>query len=167
MSVKGDTPVTWERWTIDEIDEGVVRVAVARTEYALDPAVAEAYFEQADAETLRQAVFEAEDAPPEHIWGDEEAVFLPVPELDKLLRQRTQVRGLPDRRPLREGDVFWVLLLSDDVAESTLRGVSSSELPARAAELKAEVWDVTAAARQAAKRSYDRAVRVAAPEPEV
>jgi hypothetical protein len=157
------TSVTWQRWTIDEIDEGVARVAVAHSEYGLDPDVAEARELGYEPDRLRHAVFEAEDAPPEHLWSDEEAVFLPVDTLDRLLRRRSRIHGLPRRRQLREGDVFW-MVAPTPADGPTVPLPRPEELPAVAAKLGVEVWDVTAAARQAAKRGYHRAVRAGDPD---
>jgi hypothetical protein len=158
MNARPDPPVTWQRWTIDEIDEGVARVAVAHSEYGLDPDVAEAHQRGRGPERLRQAVFEAEDVPPEHIWSDEEPAFFPVATLERLLRRRSKIRGLPGRRQLREGDVFWIVAPTHPDVE-TVPLPAPEDLPAVAAALDVQVWDVTAAARQAAKRGYDRAVR--------
>jgi len=162
MNARKAAPPTWQRWTIDEIDEGWVRVAVAHTDYGLDPDAAEAKQRGRSVERLRQAVFEAEDAPPEHIWSDEEAAFFEVEKLERLLGRRSRIRGLPRRRQLREGDVFWIVAPTQP-DEETIPLPRPAELPALAARLGVEVWDVTAAARQAAKREYDRAVRAGDP----
>lgn len=159
----GDGGATWQRWTIDEIDLGVARLAVAEALYPLESTVAEAQATNADTDQLRELVVLVEDAPPDDLWTDEKAVFLPVDELRSLLRRRDEIRGLPDDRPLREGDVFWIVLpptLEEDARRRmTPRGVAKG-----AAELEIQVWDVTAAARQAAKRTYDAAVRAASDE---
>lgn len=154
---------TWQRWTIDEIDGGVARLAIAESPYGLDPAAAEAYYTGAPVGEFRQAIVEAEIAPPEHIWGDELPVYAREDDLQRFLHRRRKARGLPDPRPLREGDVFWVLL-PPDTDEALLAQLTPAEAMARADELNVAVWDVTAAARQAAKVTYESAVRVAGNE---
>jgi hypothetical protein len=151
---------TWQRWTIDELDARITRVAVAETAYGLESSVAEAYDTRADVETFRQAVVDTEDVPPEHLWGDERAVYLRVADLQRFLNRRGQVRGLPDPRELREGDVFWILLPAT-MDETALRRLTPKRILAKGEALGVQVWDVTAAARQAAKRTYDSAVRAA------
>jgi hypothetical protein len=155
---------TWQRWTIDEIDAGLARVAVAASEYPLESTVAEAAYEEGgDLEAVRDAVFGVENSPPEDIWGDEEAAYLAVDDLDTFLKRRADIKALPDPRPLREGDVFWIVLPVELEEEARL-GLTAIDLLARAEQLKPQIWDVTAAARQAAKRTYDDAVRAATDE---
>jgi hypothetical protein len=151
---------TWQRWTIDEIDLGVARLAVAQARYPLESTVAEAEATDADAEVLRELVVEVEDAPPDDLWADEQPVFMPIDELRAFLKRRNDIRGLPDERPLREGDVFWVVL-SPALEARTLRDMTARRVMVEAEQLDVQVWDVTAAARQAAKRTYDDALRAA------
>ncbi|MGH2429345.1 MAG: hypothetical protein ACRDGV_10790 [Candidatus Limnocylindria bacterium] len=154
---------TWQRWTIDELDAGLARVAVAESAYPLESSAAEAQATEADVDTVREAVLRVEDAPPADIWGDEEAVYLHAGRLETFLKRRADIRALPDPRPLREGDVFWIVL-PVEVGEETMRELTPQDLLGRAEQLSAQVWDVTAAARQAVKRTYDAAVRAASEE---
>jgi hypothetical protein len=159
----GRLTASWQRWTIDEIDAGLARVALAESQYPLESNVAEAYDSGEDLDALREAVFRVENSPPEDIWGDEEAAYLAVDALDSFLRRRADIKALPDPRPLREGDVFWIVLPVEREDEARL-GLSAADILDRAEQLGPQVWDVTAAARQAAKRTYDDAVRAATDE---
>lgn len=161
--MNGSDRATWQRWTIDEIDLGVARLAVAEAFYPLESTVAEAEATNAATDQLRELVATVEDAPPDDLWADEKPVFLPVDELRSLLKRRDEIRGLPDDRPLREGDVFWIVLPAT-LEEDARRGMTPRGVVRDAAELEIQVWDVTAAARQAAKRTYDAAVRAASDE---
>ena len=151
---------TWQRWTIDEIDLGVARLAVAQSRHPLESTVAEAEATNADADVLRKLVVEVEDTSPDDLWADEQPIFMPVDELREFLKRRDGIRGLPDERPLREGDVFWVVL-SPAVEARALGDLTPRRVMVEAEQLDVQVWDVTAAARQAAKRTYDDALRAA------
>jgi hypothetical protein len=154
---------TWQRWTIDELDAGLARIAVAQARYPLESTVAEAVATEAEVDELREAVARVEDAPPDDLWEDEVPVYLAVDELEPFLRRRDEIPGLPDDRPLREGDVFWVVLPAD-LDEERFRDLAPAAMMQGASALDVQVWDVTAAARQAAKRTYDAAVRAASDE---
>lgn len=176
MQVSPETP-TWERWTIDEVDEGVVRVLVSRSlvpdelrtisEEVLTPAGGRRSG-RATRTALHQQAMRVELDSSEQRWSRERAIFVAQPILEDLLRARGGKPGLPTNRPLREGDVFWILLpAGPGMALPPDRGGTLVDGAARVAEyraLKADVWDVTAAARQAAKRNYHHAVRVAGDE---
>ena len=76
--------------------------------------------------------------------------------------------GLPVRDQLREGDVYWVI---DATAEADGRraahDLTVDQTPALLLELAAhgaEVWDVTAAARQVMKRLFGEAAFARADE---
>ena len=164
-TVAGEIAGTWQRWTIDEIDAGLARVAVADSEYPLESGAAEAMDTKQPVDKVRAAVFKVENAPPDDVWGDEQPVYMPVEELREFLKRRAEIRALPDPRPLREGDVFWIVQ-SPDLDENARRGLTAAKIMDRADKLQPQVWDVTAAARQAAKRTYDDAVRAATDEAE-
>ena len=151
---------TWQRWTIDEIDLGLARLAVAQSRHPLESSVAEAQATDADPDVLRERVVQVEDAPPDDLWDDEQPVFMALDELRTFLGRRNDIRGLPDDRPLREGDVFWVVL-PPTLEARAIRDMTPRGVVARAEDLAVQVWDVTAAARQAAKRTYDDALRAA------
>lgn len=159
----GEIAGTWQRWTIDEIDAGLARVAVAESAYPLESGAAEALYTQQSADEVRAAVFKVENAPPDDIWSDERAEYMQVDDLREFLKRRSEIRALPDPRPLREGDVFWIVL-APDLAEESRSGLTTQGLVDAAHDLEPQVWDVTAAARQAAKRTYDDAVRAATDE---
>jgi hypothetical protein len=142
-------------------------VAVAESEHPLESNVAEAHDSGQSVDALRKAVFDVENSPPDNIWGDEEPVYLLADDLQAFLKRRADIKALPDPRPLREGDVFWIVL-PPGLEEERLRMLEPAHLLDLAHDVKPEVWDVTAAARQAAKRTYDDAVRAAtdeAPQP--
>jgi hypothetical protein len=169
-----ETP-TWERWTIDEVDEGVVRVLVSE---ALDPeelrTISEAILapeargprDHATRNALHRQAMRVELARSEQRWSSERAIFMAQSVLEPLLRERTGKPGLPTNRPLREGDVFWVILpAGSGLALPPDRGATLDIGAARVAQylrLGADVWDVTAAARQVAKQDYHHSVRIAA-----
>jgi hypothetical protein len=72
---------------------------------------------------------------------------------------RTGRPGLPARDELREGDVFWVILPRAKGARlwRTSRDLAADEMARLLEALErsgAEVWDVTAAARQVMKRLF-------------
>ena len=152
---------TWQRWTIDEIDLGVVRLAVAEAQQPLESGVAEAE-DHGTPGRVRARVFDVEEVPPDDLWGDEQVEYMKEDQLRPLLKRRSRIRGLPKNRPLREGDVFWIVLPAraedEEVHTVTVRQVALDK------SLDVQVWDVTAAARQVAKRTYDDAVRAASDE---
>lgn len=163
-------PSRWERWTIDEIGEGVARVLVST---ARQPSQAAALSEDFLPDTsssqrrraLRARVMNLELGPPAEMWSDERDVYLPIDQLTSFVRRRGGKPGLPGQRPLREGDVFWVVAY-----QSAERSVAQARTVPEARELisqyiqaDADVFDVTAAARQAAKTWYQSAVQRASP----
>lgn len=166
----------WERWTIDERTDGQVRVLVAQTQ------------RRQLVEQLRQSVKRAEPtgrgAPrtarlrdvamaleqDAEAWSDEVVFFFEESALGEFLnRQRRGKPGLPDSRPLREGDVFYIEIASEVRWRPSSEQVRSA--PGLAREMLSsflasgvEVWDLTAAARQATKLDYHRALEAPAPE---
>jgi hypothetical protein len=80
--------------------------------------------------------------------------------LEPFVRLRQATPGLPDPRPLREGDVFWLVLPMTDVP-SSLSGLTPEEILASADELALHLSDITVAARQSVKLADDAAVRAA------
>ena len=149
----------WQRWTIDELNEGSARVLVADALQPLESTAAEA-FDTGTAESIRSAVLIVEDAPPAHLWAEERAVQLAMTALEPFVRLRQATPGLPDPRPLREGDVFWLVLPVTDVP-SSLSGLTPEEILASADELALHLSDITVAARQSVKLADDAAVRAA------
>jgi hypothetical protein len=168
----------WERWTIDELFDEVARVLVCRAEplpsHATMIETLRATEEQAApdaadlAGTLRAAVAEAEIRGGE-AWSDEAWSFVEVRRLARFLKRRAGKPGLPHNRPLREGDVFLVVVDRKRLATDSLSdaGRSAREVGEALAAYEAagiEVFDVTAAARQSAKVLHDAALRAAARE---
>ena len=149
----------WQRWTIDELDEGTARVLIADALQPLESTVAEA-FDTGVAEAIRPAVMRVEEAPLADLWGEERVEFLPLEALEPFVKLRQATAGLPDPRPLREGDVFWVVLPTTD-HESSLRDLTSAQVLASADQLGLHLTDITAAARQRAKVGEDAVVRAA------
>ena len=149
----------WQRWTIDELDEGSARVLVADALQPLESTVAEA-FDGGTAESIRSAVLTVEDAPSADLWAEERAVQLTVAALEPFVKLRQATPGLPDPRPLREGDVFWVVLPTTD-ERSSLRDLTPEQILASADQLALHLSDITAAARQSAKLADDAVVRAA------
>jgi hypothetical protein len=154
---------SWQRWTIDEIDADIARLAIASAFYPLESSVAEAEALGDDPDAIRQQVTKVEFVAPDDLWADEEAVYVNVRQLTEFLKRRDRIRGLPDNRPLREGDVFWIVLPVGD--QGGVRALDAPQLIADVDWAGVEVWDVTAAARQVAKHSYDSALRAASDEP--
>lgn len=145
----------WERWTIDEIDEDVARVLVAQATDALADAIGavEQGVTAGDGAALRTAVAAVEmsalSQQPEP-WSEETQRFYEVEALRAFLKRRDRSAGLPADRDLREGDVFYV---QASVAKRSALADYDVETT--------RVLDVTAAARQRAKRAYDALVRSA------
>ena len=167
----------WERWTIDEIDEDVVRVliSVAFESDALRER-SRTLVELGDAPqpvrgrlpaAVRDLAMDVEASPTAETWSEERAAFAARADLGGFLAGRVGKPGLPTTRPLREGDVFWII---------APRGVPGLNADARLATdhgwlrqyevAEADVWDVTAAARQASKRQYHQVARAAEDDPE-
>lgn len=162
LATTGDLNAAWQRWTVDELLEGRARVLVSLARHALESTAAEAHDLARDVARergrLRAAVVSAETSGPRELWGPELATYVNVRTLERLLQRRTDTPALPDARPLREGDVFWIVQPVDGAL------LSPAALLRDAGEL-VEVWDVTAAARQASKRSYDQALRASEATP--
>lgn len=156
LAAAGDLNSAWQRWTIDELFESRARLLVSLAQQPLESTAAEARDHALDQASqrarLRRAVVRVEAASPTDLWGPEVAAYVNSRTLERFLRRRMDVPALPDARALREGDVFWV------VQPVGAAAISPSSL-LRAARDSVEVWDVTAAARQAAKHTYDAAVR--------
>jgi hypothetical protein len=167
-------PPVWERWTIDEVDADVVRVLVSQ---ARDPVrlqeISDSIVRPGEAEIsagvlrdrLHRASMAVELASTEAQWTDEGSMFVTAPIIEAFLREREGKPGLPTNRPLREGDVFWIILTSGPSLEPPPeRGTSLAAGAVRVAEYRdrhGDVWDVTAAARQAAKLDAHRASEIA------
>lgn len=163
---------TWERWTIDEIADGHVRVlaAGARDELALRALTrTEAADARATADDVRSLVMEAELSRDRTVWGEEAENFFEEGTLATFLNRRREGKaGLPAGRPLREGDVFYVEIPAShftftSMTRGEINSVEGEALLSTYEQWGVEVWDVTAAARQASKLAYHRAL-AASPE---
>lgn len=110
----------WERWAVDEVNEDVARVLISRALlHALIRGIsAELVAAQSPPmsvltptrSVLRRRAMEIDSAPASETWGDERAVSFPRARLDSFLRGRAGKPGLPEPRPVREGDAFWVVI---------------------------------------------------------
>ncbi len=161
----------WERWTVDEMLDGRVRLLVCEARDAAHslaagpvrggPAPPEGR-EGEDAPAIAMAV---ELAPTEATWTDEVAIVVDEAELASFLRHRSARGGLPGGRPIREGDVFWVFVPADTAVglASPPSAVAGNEAIRAYAESAPVVLDVTAAARQAVKHIVHRAGRTTGP----
>lgn len=181
-----------ERWFIDELGEGVVRVLASA---ALDvrPFTELAHLtghspdEPVAVERARTLVLELESADALAAWSEEVDHLIPLPVVEKVLRARRASLGFPGDREIREGDVYWLARLAGD-ADSEPHLSEPTEVQERMAQMRLSttetrdtgeyryavwslvligyrpewVWDVTAAARQADKWRLDRALRSSA-----
>ena len=103
-------------------------------------------------------------------WSDESIGYAHLVLLQSFLRSRGGKPGLPTNRLLREGDVFWVMVADWQGRIEPREDMPAVEMEAHATGLRradADVWDVTAAARQAAKREYHEVVRKASEDDQV
>src|SRR4051794_9586970 len=160
-AIQASAEPIWERWTIDEVDEDVVRVLVSRStrpeelsDIAGDvaPVNADAPSDRVMRDRLHSHAMRVELDSAAYRWSRERAMFIAKPVLEPFLRARGGKPGLPTNRPLREGDVFWVLLPGGAAMDlPPERGATVTAGAERVAEYRArhaDVWDVTAAARQ-------------------
>jgi len=163
----------WERWTIDEIDEEFARVLISRAGNAsrLRDMAGQVATESSPASSsrrmssvLRDEAMRGELNPRTEQWSEEALGYGHLTLLQTFVRSRGGKPGLPTNRPLREGDVFWVMVADWPGPVEPPADMSRADLESHIAALKeatADVWDVTAAARQAAKRSYHEVLRKA------
>lgn len=163
----------WERWTVDEIDEDATRVLISRAGDARQLRdIAERVMTERTSPSsgptrrlvgvLRSEAMRVELDPAAQEWSEESFGFAPTARLHEFLRGRSGKPGLPTDRPLREGDVFWVLVADWQGSPDPPSDLSMTELENHIAQLEQatpDVWDVTAAARQAAKRFHHEALR--------
>lgn len=148
----------WQRWTIEEVAEELARLLVAGAQEPLASVLAGTLETVARPEAIQAQVTEVEAISPDKLWTAEEAVYLSVELLEPFVRLRSPIPGLPHPRPIREGDVFWVVLPITDL-ESSLVGLTPAQVVAGADQLDVRVWDITAAARQRAKVASEAALR--------
>lgn len=148
----------WQRWTIEEVAEELARMLVAGAEEPRASELARTLDTDASPEATQEAVTRVEEHAPDELWTEEEQAYLSIELLEPFVRLRSPVPGLPDPRPIREGDVFWVVLPTTDL-ESTLVGLTPAQVVASADQLDIRVWDITAAARQRAKVASEAALR--------
>jgi hypothetical protein len=161
----------WERWTIDEIDEEFARVLISRAGNAsrLRDMAGQVATESSPSSSprrlssvLRDEAMRGELNPTTEQWSEEALGYGHLALLQTFLRSRGGKPGLPTNRPLREGDVFWVMVADWPGPVEPPADMSRPDLESHIAALKdanADVWDVTAAARQAAKRSYHEVLK--------
>ena len=155
-----------ERWTIDEIDEGVVRVLRADVAPGIELPVTDERLatSREDAEAARAIAIDVEGLPT-HAWTPEREWEVDLPSVTAFLLdgvRRSSPPGLPARVDLREGDVYWVLAPDAGHANPHLRDFEAEDGVGPALDRflagGGQVWDVTAAARQSVKRLYAEAL---------
>jgi hypothetical protein len=132
-------------------DDRVKRLSSGITEHLSSPRATRATLRG----LLRREAAAAEAGLSHRSWEPEVARFATIDALAGFLRRRAGKPGLPAIRPLREGDVFWIFVPEVPLEPDLLRAYLPLD---RYVEIGADVWDVTAAARQAAKRAYNAAV---------
>ena len=175
-----------ERWAVDELAELTATVLVAEGV----PSVSLVAFAQAIAHqgelnasevgSVSGVVSRAEEADSD-AWLEEVPYVLPVADLDDLFSDRWQGLASGGRRPLQEGDVFWVVLprevfrpdslvlrMGDREDHERLRlllpspALTREVLLARALRFrKQQAWlaDVTDLAIEQVMRAYDSALQ--------
>jgi len=148
----------WQRWTIEEVAERLARMLVAGAQEPLASALALTLDATATPEAIQAAVSHVEAVSPDELWTEEQPAYVSLDLLEPFVRLRSPLPGLPDPRPIREGDVFWVVLPTTAVA-STLVGLTPAQVVASADQLDLRAWDITAAARQRAKVASEAALR--------
>lgn len=170
QTVLVDAGGRWERWTIDERFDGRVRVLVCRAIGDAAPDVVRSLAALPLREDrrgapgrsfVRETAMTYELASVDATWSEETAAFAAEDALSAFLGRRTDKPGLPQNRELREGDVFWVFVPYDGPRP----GGGRDRWLRAYTDAGAQVWDVTAAARQAVKRLYHRAQRTRAARP--
>lgn len=170
----------WERWTIDEILDDRVRLLVCQARAGMElleeALVLQPGETRVDRARVTEAAMSVELARADEMWEDEIAAIVDQADLTRLLQQRMTDLGLPGARNLREGDVFFVFVPGDAGVtrwSEAPAGALGSVAAASAATLEsvtasgAVVLDLSAAARQAMKRIYQRAGQASSLAPEV
>ena len=140
-----------ERWAIDELTDSTA--TLLRCAY-------NQRFELPDSRDGRSVIEEGETAIASVVWGEEYDRVLDRQPLERFIRRwvrRSRRPGLPPARPLREGDVYWVISRQamssqQDSAEKE----STRQFLATCEQHVVEIWDVTGAARQAVKDAHFR-----------
>src|SRR3972149_53467 len=92
-----------ERWMIDELTDSTA--TLLRSVYNMA-------FEMPDVDDLRWVIQGGENAISEEVWGEEKNFVLRRASLSRFPRRavrRSRRRELPAARPMREGDVYWVV----------------------------------------------------------
>lgn len=146
-----------ERWTIDELAESTV--TLLRSVYRGE-------IDATDTDDLRrEVVISRERDLTSEVWSEEDDFVLDRQALARFIGDavdRTHASELPGARELREADVYWIASEQSVFEpqgtigpEDTTRFLVAYDNPA------VKVWDVTAAARQAAKVTYFQAIESA------
>jgi hypothetical protein len=142
-----------ERWTIDEMTESTV--TLLRSHY-------DAEFGTGDSPDLGDVVTRAELEVPSDRWSDEVDSVLLREDLTAFINEavgRFGPPGLREPRSLREGDVYWLVWEEKQPSPDSRIGLEGTEeFLAACRRGLVGAGDVTAAARQAAKRTYFQAV---------
>jgi len=146
-----------ERWTIDELAEWTV--TLLRSVYRGE-------IDATDTDDLRrEVVISRERDLTSEVWSEEDDFVLDRQALARFIGDavdRTHASELPGPRELREGDVYWIAS-EEPVFEpqGTIGPEDTKQFLAAYRDRSVQVWDVTAAARQAAKVTYFQAIESA------
>ena len=144
-----------ERWTIDEMSDATATLLRSVYEEEFDPSAAG---------DLKEIVMQMELViGDDERWSEETDFILNRQQLEAFLNdpeRRSGRREFPEPRPVRESDVYWI------VSPDELPAIDEAIGPDRTGEFLAtyqhpavEVWDVTPAARQAARVNYNQALK--------
>lgn len=142
-----------KRWTIDELTESTA--TVLRSQYSRS-------FDIPAPQDVRKAVENLESELTTESWSEEEDFVLSRDRLADFIREavnRSRPHELPEARDLRDGDVYWIISpQSVPVPQGPATPDGTDQFLAGYREPLCTVWDVTAAARQAAKVTYFQAI---------
>jgi hypothetical protein len=142
-----------ERWTIDELMESTATLLRAQYREQVD---------MGEGGDLGQVVMAAELEVPADGWTEEFDSLLERADLTAFVNEAiggSRLGGFREARSLREGDVYWITLDQEPPSLSLrVRPRDTGHFLAVYRRGRVQVGDVTAAARQAAKVFYSRAM---------
>ncbi len=154
-----------ERWTIDELEPsyGTLLSSVYNGDFAVPDADARLEVVM----SLELEDMDSEDAD-KGVWSEEVAFVVDRDLLEGFIQRAVaanQLEPFSEDRPLREGDVYW-LLSEEPFTRQYLDHTPTAQPLAEWTEQFLEnlapagvqAWDVTAVARQAVKENYYRAI---------
>lgn len=149
-----------ERWTIDELTESTA--TLLRSVYRGE-------IDATDTGNLREVVSSRERDLTSEVWSEEDDFVLDRQVLERFIYDAvgsSDARDLPRPRELREGDVYWIrseepVPPPQDTIGPDIGPDDTKQFLAAYRDRSVQVWDVTAAARQAAKVTYFQAIESA------